>query len=75
MRTVLLFLTLTGKEDCPHVPAHGDLLTERPDLEDKLSDEGWSSIDDCYDAHVEAGSKQDATCRQRANKFDKQSCW
>ena len=43
--------------------------------EDKFSDEGWSSIDDCYDAHVEAGSKQDATCRQRANKFDKQSCW
>ena len=78
MRTVLLFPTLTGcKEDCVHMCQRMETWLNECGLtwEDKFSDEGWSSIDDCYDAHVEAGSKQDATCRQRANKFDKQSCW
>lgn len=78
MRIALLIMFLTGcKEDCVHMCQRMETWLDECGLtwDDKFSEEGWSSIDDCYDDHAESGSKQDAKCRTRADKFDKQSCW
>ena len=78
MRLALLFVFLTGcKEDCVHMCQRMETWLNECGLtwDDKFSEEGWASIDDCYDDHAESSSKQDATCRTRADKFDKQRCW
>ena len=78
MRFALLFLALTGcKEDCVHMCQRMETWLNECGLtwEDNFSEQDWSSIDDCYDDHAESSSKEDATCRTRAKKYDKQSCW
>jgi hypothetical protein len=40
-----------------------------------FEDEGWESIDDCYDAHWEADKKAQRTCTRDAKEWAKKECY
>jgi len=43
--------------------------------EAEYENEGWKSVDDCYDDHWEAKKSKRQTCANRANKFEKKDCY
>jgi len=43
--------------------------------EAKFEDEGWESIDDCYDDQWEADEPTERTCSRKAKKWDRESCY
>jgi hypothetical protein len=37
--------------------------------------DGWSSIDDCYEAHWDSNQKQEQSCKIRAADWDRKDCY
>ena len=40
-----------------------------------FAEEGWTTLDDCYDSHWEAQSEDQAACEVVAQEYSNQACF
>lgn len=74
MRPALLLLFLTGcKNDCVDMCQRIEnwLNTCGNTWEKTFEDEGWTSINDCYDEYADADGNKSNTCSSEARKYDR----
>jgi hypothetical protein len=72
-----LLILAACKNDCVHMCQRMDRwVTECGySWEATFEDEGWESIDDCYDDHWEAEDSAKKTCKQQAGQWDRKECY
>ena len=76
MRSAILFLFLTGcKDDCVEMCQRVEnwLNTCGNTWEITFEDEGWTSIEDCYDEYADATAKDNKSCATDAREYDRRS--
>lgn len=77
-RWILLLLAIGGCDDNPCIEMCQQyerwLNTCDRTWEDQFYEEGWSSVDDCYDEHWGADEAQQAECEQEAGSWWDRPC-
>jgi len=71
-------LLLAGcKNDCVHMCQRIDGWLDECGYswEVTFENEGWSSIDDCYDHHWEADQKRERGCKIQSTHWDRKDCY
>ena len=73
----LLLLFTACQNECVHMCQRMDRWLNECGYswEAKFEEEGWDSIDDCYDDHWEADDSAERSCTRKAKKWDRESCY
>ena len=78
MQILPLLLLLNGcMNECVHMCQRMDKWLDECGYswDAKFDDEGWKSIDDCYEDYWEVEKDDERTCSKKAHKWDRKSCY
>ncbi len=79
MKHALLAIAMLAgcKRDCVHMCQRIDNWLDECGYSWEVSfeDEGWSSIEDCYNDHWEADQKKEQGCKIRSADWDRRDCY